>query len=206
MVAKFFEIILIPARGRKHVTRSCTRRLYRDYTHPRKGTETRMQRSRMARERDYTHPRKGTETISAYFLQFLSARLYSSPQGDGNTNRTKHLVVNQIILIPARGRKPLSYRRFCFSLQDYTHPRKGTETCTLRYSLLYPSDYTHPRKGTETILITFPDGRLTPIILIPARGRKLMMVLLFIAVVVAIILIPARGRKLSADTASANVI
>ena len=62
------------------------------------------------------------------------------------------------------------------SENDYTHPRKGTETVPTQAMLFKMNDYTHPRKGTETYAASYPNPIARLIILIPARGRKLMII------------------------------
>ena len=143
-----------------------------DYTHPRKGTETRRSSTvRPPRQSIILIPARGRKLggtsgerwfssiilipargrkLCLYFgAQRVKERLYSSPQGDGN---------------PPAGWGPQTRG-------DYTHPRKGTETIKNMDSSPLCVDYTHPRKGTET-LCQGHAPRFLRIILIPARGQK----------------------------------
>ena len=60
--------------------------------------------------------------------------------------------------------------------------------------LVTTEDYTHPREGTETFIQATISASSLSIILIPARGRKRLIVLK-VSLISSIILIPARGRK-----------
>ena len=55
-------IQLIPARGRKLLTRNSDIDWMINSTHPRKGTETQIERENAVLRKNSTHPRKGTET------------------------------------------------------------------------------------------------------------------------------------------------
>ena len=77
-----------------------------------------------------------------------------------------------IILIPARGRKPAENIHAVFRRSIILIPARGRKRDRVG-APTSPLDYTHPRKGTETGLVMdeLPDE---VIILIPARGRKLL--------------------------------
>ena len=165
------RIILIPARGRKHPPPLLASSELADYTHPRKGTETRMDLLSLGNGiRLYSSPQgDGNRILSSHDASV--ERLYSSPQGDGNKLFGCHRLLFTDYTHPRKGTETQANCCPSCIVADYTHPRKGTETAMASASAFL--DYTHPRKGTETSCPSCSKCALLWIILIPARGRKL---------------------------------
>ncbi len=76
-----------------------------------------------------TYPRKGTETPLLLQIRLFRKHFNLSPQGDGNPLEVAAMLASATFqLIPARGRKHLSFFRSGFLGSISTYPRKGTET------------------------------------------------------------------------------
>ena len=77
---------------------------------------------------DYTHPRKGTETEEVQKMITKDEIILIPARGRKLGRAVLSDDVDLIILIPARGRKLRQAVQKKRRKADYTHPRKGTET------------------------------------------------------------------------------
>ena len=146
-------------------------------TYPREGTETKIGR-RQERKCAIvaTYPREGTETEGGAVAPFVPVCCNLSPRGDGN---------------PCRD---LPSRRGCNRCNLSPRGDGNTISCPGFFGNT-KGVATYPREGTETKLIFGDFLQVVRLQLIPARGRKLIIVRKAVRIK-ALQLIPARGRKL----------
>ena len=171
--------------------------------HPARGRKPRVRRRRYGTAKNNLHPARGRKLSAKRSLFEYAYKTTYTPQGDGNF-RLCHFSFHPSApkqLTPRKGTETYSYLILKLSLVKTTYTPQGdgnTEFVVMPILVDGKTTYTPQGDGNGAYGV-----RRFPIIennLHPARGRKLIPVVVLIAVDPQCILHPARGRKLRYDT------